>query len=66
MEDELFIGGQPQLNFGGRSIFWSGLIPTLQQWELDFFPPKVREDLVEHPACSNAMSGTCSTAPARR
>jgi GMC oxidoreductase len=48
-EDELYIGEQPQLNFGGRSIFWSGLIPALQEWELDFFPPRVREDLVEHP-----------------
>jgi GMC oxidoreductase len=33
------------LNFGGRSIFWSGLIPVLQSWELDFFPPEVRKDL---------------------
>jgi hypothetical protein len=24
---EHFIGEKPQLNFGGRSIFWSGLIP---------------------------------------
>src|SRR4029453_6168722 len=48
-ENELYIGAQPQVNFGGRSIFWSGLIPALQEWELDFFPPRVREDLVEHP-----------------
>jgi choline dehydrogenase-like flavoprotein len=40
-----FIGEKPQLNFGGRSIFWSGLIPTLQPWELEFFPPRVRQDL---------------------
>jgi hypothetical protein len=40
-----FIGEKPQLNFGGRSIFWSGLIPTIQGWELDFFPPRVRHDL---------------------
>lgn len=45
-EDEFFIGELPQLNFGGRSIFWSGLIPTPQPWELEFFPPRVREDLV--------------------
>ena len=37
-DDEIYIGEQPQLNFGGRSIFWSGLIPALQRWELDFFP----------------------------
>jgi hypothetical protein len=40
-----FIGEKPQLNFGGRSIFWSGLIPSIQGWELDFFPPRVRQDL---------------------
>ncbi|MEX0926400.1 MAG: GMC oxidoreductase [Dehalococcoidia bacterium] len=40
-----YIGEKPQLNFGGRSIFWSGLIPSLQGWELDFFPPRVRRDL---------------------
>ena len=44
---ELFINKDllPQLNFGGRSIFWSGLIPTLQKWELDFFPDAVKRDL---------------------
>ncbi len=40
-----YIGEKPQLNFGGRSIFWSGLIPTVQGWELDFFPSRVRQDL---------------------
>src|SRR5690606_24260399 len=40
-----FIGEEPQLNFGGRSIFWSGLIPAIQPWELEFFPPRVRQDL---------------------
>ena len=40
-----YIHERPQLNLGGRSIFWSGLIPTLQGWELDFFPPHVRSDL---------------------
>jgi choline dehydrogenase-like flavoprotein len=48
-EDELFVADEPQLNFGGRSIFWSGLIPTPQAWELDFFPPRVRNDLVLDP-----------------
>jgi len=42
---EFYIGEKPQLNFGGRSIFWSGLIPAIQGWELEFFPPRVREDL---------------------
>ncbi|MCC9601940.1 GMC oxidoreductase [Stieleria sp. JC731] len=40
-----FIGGKPQLAFGGRSIFWSGLIPEVQDWELEFFPDNVRRDL---------------------
>jgi choline dehydrogenase-like flavoprotein len=40
-----YIGEKPQLNFGGRSIFWSGLIPAVQGWELDFFPSNVRNDL---------------------
>jgi choline dehydrogenase-like flavoprotein len=40
-----FIGGKPQLAFGGRSIFWSGLIPQPQEWELDFFPATIRADL---------------------
>ena len=43
--NQFFIGRRPQLNFGGRSVFWSGLIPTIQQWELDFFPPNVRNAL---------------------
>ena len=42
---ERFIGEKPQLNLGGRSIFWSGLIPSIQRWELEFFPPAVRQDL---------------------
>lgn len=40
-----YIGEKPQLNFGGRSIFWSGLIPTVQGWELDYFPSRVRQGL---------------------
>jgi GMC oxidoreductase len=44
--DRHYIGEQPQLNFGGRSIFWSGLIPTIQPWELEFFPQDVRDGIV--------------------
>lgn len=40
-----FIGERPQLNFGGRAIFWSGLIPSIQPWELEFFPDRVRQEL---------------------
>lgn len=43
--DHQFIGGKPQLAFGGRSIFWSGLIPQAQSWELEFFPDNVRSAL---------------------
>lgn len=43
--DAHFIGGKPQLCFGGRSIFWSGLIPQAQSWEMEFFPDNVRQDL---------------------
>ena len=42
-----YIHERPQMNFGGRSVFWSGLIPRIQQWELDFFPGRVKQDL-EH------------------
>jgi hypothetical protein len=45
-DDQYFIGEEPQLNLGGRSIFWSGLIPSIQPWELEFFPSRVRLDLV--------------------
>jgi hypothetical protein len=44
-ESQHYIGEKPQLNFGGRSIFWSGLIPAIQGWELEFFPERVRHDL---------------------
>jgi hypothetical protein len=43
--DSHFIGAKPQLCFGGRSIFWSGLIPQAQGWEMEFFPDDVRQDL---------------------
>lgn len=43
--DRNFIGEKPQIAFGGRSIFWSGLIPEPQRWELEFFPDNVRQDL---------------------
>ncbi len=42
-----FIGGKPQMAFGGRSVFWSGLIPQVREWELDFFPDAVRDDLIQ-------------------
>lgn len=46
--DERYIHEQPQLNLGGRSVFWSGLIPTIQPWELNFFPDSVKKALNEN------------------
>ena len=34
-----------QMNLGGRSVFWSGLIPRMRDWELAFWPEPVRRDL---------------------
>lgn len=31
-----------QMNLGGRSVFWSGLIPRMRDWELQFWPDPVR------------------------
>jgi choline dehydrogenase-like flavoprotein len=44
-DHQYYIHERPQLNLGGRSIFWSGLIPTIQPWELEFVPAPVRQDL---------------------
>ena len=37
-----YLHERPQMNLGGRSVWWSGLIPSLQDWELGFFPPGAR------------------------
>ena len=50
--DQLYIGEQPQLNFGGRSIFWSGLIPPSNPGKLTSSPGKC--DRISPRACSNA------------
>lgn len=34
-----------QMNLGGRSVFWSGLIPRMREWELALWPQPVREHL---------------------
>ncbi len=31
-----------QMNFGGRSVFWSGLIPRMHNWELLSWPESIR------------------------
>jgi hypothetical protein len=43
--DQYYIHERPQLNLGGRSIFWSGLIPSIQPWEYEFFPQNVRDGI---------------------
>lgn len=35
----------PQMNFGGRSLFWSGLIPRMRDWELAHWPEPLANDL---------------------
>ncbi len=34
-----------QMNLGGRSVFWSGLIPRMRDWELTFWPTPIRDYL---------------------
>lgn len=34
-----------QMNLGGRSVFWSGLIPRMRDWELGFWPAPIRSYL---------------------
>lgn len=35
------------LNLGGRSVYWSGLIPRMNGWELAFWPEPVRDFLAQ-------------------
>ncbi|AMY09318.1 Paromamine 6'-oxidase [Luteitalea pratensis] len=35
------------LSFGGRSVYWSGLIPRMHDWELSFWPDPVRNFLTQ-------------------
>jgi hypothetical protein len=37
--------GAQGFNLGGRSLFWGSLIPCLSGWELDAWPPAVRDYL---------------------
>lgn len=34
-----------QMNLGGRSVFWSGIIPRMRNWELAFWPETIRRHL---------------------
>lgn len=31
------------MNLGGRSVFWSGIIPRMQPWELAFWPKSIQD-----------------------
>lgn len=33
------------LNLGGRSVYWSGLIPRMHDWELQFWPDEIQSFL---------------------
>lgn len=33
------------LNLGGRSVYWSGLIPRMHEWETQFWPDEIRDFL---------------------
>ncbi len=35
-------GGGQAFNLGGRSVFWGGLIPRMQWWELEDWPSAIR------------------------
>ena len=37
-----------QMNLGGRSVFWEGLIPQMDDWELNHWPTRVRQYLTTH------------------
>ncbi len=44
-DGETRFGLFPQMNFGGRSMFWSGLIPRMKDWELANWPEGVADYL---------------------
>ena len=48
-----------RMNFGGRSVFWSGVIPRMQEWELQSWPQPLRDYLGEngtgYPAAEKLM-----------
>ncbi|MCC3328269.1 GMC oxidoreductase [Nocardia abscessus] len=39
-DDSKFLYGV-QMTLGGRSVFWSGLIPRMREWELQYWPQDV-------------------------
>jgi glycine/D-amino acid oxidase-like deaminating enzyme len=45
VNDQTSFGMFPQMNFGGRSLFWSGLIPRMKDWELAHWPKSIADDL---------------------
>jgi choline dehydrogenase-like flavoprotein len=42
---ETRFGEAVQMNLGGRSVFWSGLIPRMRDWELRRWPDAIRKYL---------------------
>lgn len=39
--DSNFLFGS-QFTFGGRSVFWEGLIPRMDSWEMDYWPDSMK------------------------
>lgn len=52
------LGMGVQMNLGGRSVFWSGVIPRMQDWEMAHWPAPVAADLrsaAGYPAAEKLM-----------
>ena len=45
VDDQQRFGEAVQMNLGGRSVFWSGLIPRMRDWELEHWPEPIRDYL---------------------
>ena len=43
--DATQFGEAVHMNLGGRSVFWSGLIPQMRDWELEHWPGEVADYL---------------------
>lgn len=58
-------GSGVSMNFGGRSVFWSGLIPRMQDWEMDAWPESVRQYLkgAGYPRAEKLMRKAISWGP---
>lgn len=59
----LFLGG-PHFNLGGRSVYWSGIIPRMRRWEFGaVWPESVRSYLLDQDGYDRAETELWKTAP---